>query len=111
MNLFSWLLIAHMVGDYLFQNKWMAMNKANNLLPLITHCFLYTVIITLFSFLSTPLSLRGIALIFIGHIILDNRRFIYWWGSHITNVQPDSWLNILTDQSFHILLLGFSTLL
>ncbi|WP_301108119.1 DUF3307 domain-containing protein [Sporosarcina sp.] len=42
MNLFTYVLLGHLVGDYLLQTSWMAMNKAYKWLPLLTHCFIYT---------------------------------------------------------------------
>jgi hypothetical protein len=36
------LLLGHLVGDYLLQNKWMAMNKSASHLKCAVHCFFYT---------------------------------------------------------------------
>jgi hypothetical protein len=46
------LLLGHLTGDYLLQNKWMALNKAKNTktgwLAAIIHCILYTSMVCLF---------------------------------------------------------------
>lgn len=38
MSLFSYLLIGHLIGDFLFQTTWMAMFKTTKWVPLIVHC-------------------------------------------------------------------------
>jgi len=44
--MFETLLLGHLVGDYLLQNEWMAMNKTHNTrdgwIAALTHCLLYT---------------------------------------------------------------------
>ena len=46
------LLLGHLVGDYLLQNQWMAMNKSKNTLQgwiaATVHCILYTLAVCLF---------------------------------------------------------------
>ena len=34
-------LIGHLVGDYLLQNDWMALNKKKQHLPCLVHCFIW----------------------------------------------------------------------
>ena len=36
------LLFGHLVGDYLLQNKWIAMNKSGNTFKCFIHCIIYT---------------------------------------------------------------------
>ena len=47
MSPFDYLIIAHLLGDFPFQTSWMALNKANMWLPLLSHSALYTAIIGL----------------------------------------------------------------
>lgn len=106
---FEILLIAHLIGDFLFQTEWMALNKAKKWLPLIVHSSVYTIIIWIFAVFFTPgLSLTGILLIFAGHLILDRRGFIYFWFRRVQMVTGDksSWLMIVTDQVFHLILIA-----
>jgi hypothetical protein len=46
------LLLGHLVGDYLLQNKWMALTKSKNTaegwLAAFVHCVIYTIAITMF---------------------------------------------------------------
>jgi hypothetical protein len=107
---FELLLLAHLIGDFLFQNQWMAFNKQKLWLPLIVHCTIYTGIVGVISYLllEQPLSYTGIAVIFIGHIVLDQGSFIRWWYKNICGcTDPKTWwLKIVYDQIFHIILLG-----
>ena len=111
MSLFSWLFIGHLVGDYLFQIRWMAENKSSRFLPLLVHSAVYTVIVALFARLAGGLSWPGIALVFVAHLILDQRQFIDFWAKKITSTSEIQWLKVALDQSWHILVLGLATLL
>lgn len=110
MNLFAYLLLGHLVGDYLLQTSWMAMNKANKWVPLLTHCFVYTLSVCLAIFIAgLSLPIAVVLIIFISHVFLDKRVFVVWWAKHIMGVkQPEgNWLIIMADQVFHLLILGF----
>jgi len=107
---FELLLLAHLIGDFLFQTQWMAFNKMKHWLPLLVHCVVYTVVVALVSYvcLDHPLSLAGILIIFIGHIILDQGSFIRWWYLKVCRCTESGtgWLKIVYDQIFHLLLLA-----
>ncbi len=47
---FASILIGHMIGDYLLQNKWMAMNKSASHFKCAVHCLLYTLAVTATTF-------------------------------------------------------------
>lgn len=110
MSLFDILLIGHFVGDFLFQTNWMAVNKEKKWVPLLTHCTVYTVIVTLFGLMADGISFWGIAVIFIGHVILDRKTFVSFWVRYIQTARgPEAgWLSVLADQIFHILLLALA---
>lgn len=110
MELFSCLLIGHLVGDFLLQNNWMAVNKAKNWLALITHSLVYTVTIYLFALIAGGISLTAIIIIFIAHLILDRRHFVRWWLTNISKSPDIFWLQIMIDQTFHLLILFFIAL-
>lgn len=107
MSQFDLLLIGHLVGDFLFQTSWMAQYKATKWLPLFTHVTVYTLIVAIFGLVSGGISLWGIAIIFIGHVILDRKTFVSFWVKNIQTAKgPESgWLGIVTDQIFHLILL------
>lgn len=108
MNIFNVLLIGHFVGDFLFQTNWMATYKAKKWVPLLTHSCIYTAIIVLFALLEGGLSYVGIFIVLIGHIILDRGTFVKYWVIHVQKATKlnQRWLSIITDQTFHIILLA-----
>ncbi|WP_046176064.1 DUF3307 domain-containing protein [Domibacillus indicus] len=109
MGPFDFLLLAHLAGDYLFQTSWMARYKASRWVPLLTHCFVYTLTVSLFALIAFGgLSLPAVAFIFITHILLDRRTFVSWWVRTImkTNGPEAGWLGIVVDQIFHLFVLA-----
>jgi hypothetical protein len=108
--LFNWLLIGHLVGDYILQTNWMQ-RKSKEFLPLLIHSTIYTAAVALLALLAGGLSWRGVALIFVSHLILDQRKFIEFWASKITGSANINWLKVMLDQSWHIVVLGIATLL
>ncbi|MDX1807577.1 MAG: DUF3307 domain-containing protein [Paenisporosarcina sp.] len=109
MTVFSYMLIGHLMGDFLFQTSWMAMNKTKQWTPLLVHSVCYTVIVTALIYVGYGLlPLAGIILILGSHIILDRRTFVQWWVKNImnTNGKDASWLVIIADQIFHLIILG-----
>ena len=49
-DFFATLVLGHLVGDYLLQNKWMAMNKSGNWYTCFIHCMIYTATVSLFTY-------------------------------------------------------------
>lgn len=64
-----WIVLAHLVGDYVIQSHWMATEKTKHWLPAIVHGVTYTLPHALIT--QSPL-----ALVVIGgtHIIIDRFR-------------------------------------
>ena len=52
-------IVAHLVGDYLFQSDWMAQRKTKSSLPAMAHALTYTV--PFFMLADSFLSLAAIA--------------------------------------------------
>ncbi len=111
MELFNWLLVGHLVGDFIFQTRWMAEKKAQNFLPLIVHSVVYTATVAVFGLIGNGLSWWGIGLVFISHIILDQRKFVEVWSRVINGNTTIDWLKTVLDQSWHILILALATLI
>ena len=112
MSLFDWLLVGHLVGDFLLQTDGMAKYKAIDWTWMLRHVGLYLAImaVVLGAYaLSTPVPLwsLGLALLFIGvtHIILDRRGFTLAWMRLIGITSDLGWLIIVADQVFHLLVL------
>jgi hypothetical protein len=113
LSLFDWLLVGHLIGDFLIQTDGMARNKGQSWPWMLRHVGLYMVVITavLIAYAlirPLPLWLIIIALLFIcvTHVILDRRGFTAWWMRRV-GVTPDHpWLSIIVDQVFHLLTLA-----
>lgn len=109
--------ISHLIGDYIFQNDWMALNKKSNWLPCFIHCVLYS--IPFYVFLGSG---YYIWIIFITHYLIDRYHFVDWFLAvrngvyHIKNFgfsesRPkiiSVWLYIITDNIFHLLFNSFA---
>jgi hypothetical protein len=86
-DFFALLVLGHLVGDYVLQNKWMAMNKNGNWYTCSIHCLIYTLAVSMFtypvmhSFIVWPL------IIFITHFPID------YWGL------ADKWLDFINGRS------------
>lgn len=117
------IILAHLAGDYLLQNDWMAKNKTSRWLPALVHGAVYTLPYILVT--QSPL-----ALLVIGgtHVVIDRFRlakhFIwavnqigprsgrYSWSEAKANggysadkpVWMSTWLMIVVDNSIHLLI-------
>ena len=107
----AWLFAGHMVGDYLLQTKWMALNKTTKLPALLTHAAVYTAAMWIASLGAGGLGWLGLLLIFVSHGLLDTRKFVSWWCKYITRSAPVMYLAMLTDQAWHIVVLMLVCLL
>ena len=110
-ELLAWLLVGHLAGDYLFQTAWMAEGKAGRWLPLFLHSAVYTLCIVIVSLPVGGLSPRGVLVIFLAHLVLDQRRLVAWWAGKICRADQHSWLGVMIDQSWHALVLALASLL
>jgi hypothetical protein len=86
MNFFDLLLLGHMTGDYLFQNKWMAMNKSGSTWKCLVHCLLYTLTVAL---MTSPFitGWKWWLVIFLSHFPIDR------WSL------ADLWLGLINSRS------------
>lgn len=107
-------IIGHLVGDYLLQNDWMALNKKNDWWPCAVHCFLWTSAVLFFSgWLFIP-GLRGLVIVVIlfwTHFLQDNTQIVKFWMVHInrqskfTEPPMAPWSLIVVDNVWHIVAL------
>ncbi len=118
MNLFTWLLIGHLVGDWLLQNDWMAKGKKQGLitLPGMVHFAVYTIVVTGAVWLSghwtaSPLYyfILG-AFIFVTHWIVDATDIVDRWMRFYRQSNLPM-VRVMVDQTFHILTLAVLPLL
>jgi hypothetical protein len=110
------IIVAHMVGDYLFQTDWQARNKRGGLTQggicskaLISHVTTYTLafvpaFIWIGSDLGAGWAIAAAVLIFIPHLFIDDGRFV---GFYLARVKGVDGINpavaASVDQSFHVL--------
>lgn len=106
MTPFAYLLVAHLMGDYLFQTNWMATYKTTKWSALIVHSLVYTACLTIVAFLTFgALPLWAVAVIFFTHVFFDKRTFTVWWVENVmgSSSKQFGWLVIMVDQVFHII--------
>jgi len=98
LNIWFTLILGHLLGDYVLQNKWMAETKKqksfDGFLACFIHCIIYTsiVIITL-SFSNQFISIYAahanyrilfivlFVLIFLSHYVIDRTHFVEWYAN------------------------------
>ncbi len=111
MDVFAWLIVGHLTGDFLLQNRWMAEGKTTRWPPLLAHAAVYTLSVSLLALAAGGLSLPAIILIFLSHLVLDRRGFVLFWARRVTDSAHVPWLVIVADQAWHILVLAVATLI
>lgn len=101
MRLVVFLIMAHCVGDYLFQNSYIAANKGKDKYLLFVHSVLYVfgIILTAHVF-SIEISVLQILTLFITHMITDHIKAI---GISIEALGEKKAL--IVDQVIHYLVL------
>ena len=94
--------LAHFIGDFCFQNDWMAIGKKKSSLICSIHVFFY-----MLPFLLVEVTPWQFVLIAVQHWLQDRTRFIRWWcrtiGSFQIELTKDSlpWGHFVVDQVFH----------
>ena len=91
--------VAHLFGDFILQNEWMAVNKKKSSFVCLVHVIVY-----LLPFLLCQLKWWQIALIGIQHFAQDRTEFVFWWMGAWKRVHKDYWkeLPLYVDQAFHV---------
>jgi len=102
-------LLAHLWGDYVLQNHWMALNKTTNSLACLVHCCLYTL-----PFLLITLSFKALFIICSTHFLIDRFKVAsylvkfknYCFTSNgFPKETPEYlsvWITILVDNTLHL---------
>lgn len=113
------LLVAHLIGDYLFQTDDMAANKKSSILWCLAHVLTYTlcvfVYVTCVAYGTQPapavtFGWRDYAAIAGSHFLLDHfglaSKYMQVMGqqSFAKNLAP--WSTIVVDNTFHVLVLA-----
>lgn len=123
------VLLGHLVGDYVLQNNWMAVNKKKQWIPCLMHCLLWTVsiMIAILPELLVTTWLMVFGLLYASHLILDKTGLVEWWckvtksrtfaaaKTYADSVEPPFFAKLITvsytaivqtviDNTFHLLL-------
>ena len=102
-NLISYCIAAHLVGDFLLQNNWMAANKGRSHVACACHVSAYLLpFLALVLFAGAPL----LAIILVGaqHYAQDRYALHLRWMAIYGQTPPDKWPvgPLCVDQSAHI---------
>jgi hypothetical protein len=124
--LFGVLVLSHLVGDFLLQTDWQAVNKKHGLIggsrenrrALVLHGLSYTAafipaLVWVGIESGAGLAIGVAALIGLTHVIVDDGVLVAWWIRHVKHVTgPSSTaVRLGTDQSAHLLTLAAIALL
>lgn len=95
-------LIGHLVGDYLLQNDWMALNKKRSTLHCLSHVAVYCLCVWAF----TQWPVWAMAITAMCHFIQDRTGVIRWYmravGQESFATGPCApWSMIVVDNVFH----------
>jgi len=119
MSLFDKLLVAHLVGDWLLQTEWQALNKGKNYRALFSHIAIYSVVMFA-AILVAGFGLENIrvyiavAMFALTHAFLDRGWFVPRFLKAfrmIVERKPERWMMMVVDQIFHIVTLVIAVLI
>jgi hypothetical protein len=123
-SLFAGFLVAHMVGDYLFQTDWQARHKRRGLSgdplsrrALFTHVTTYTLaFVPAFVWIASDLdavwAVVAAVLIYVPHLLIDDGRLVAFYLARVKRVDGMNLsLAASVDQSFHVLSLWLVAML
>ena len=101
---FSLAILGHLVGDYLLQNDWMALNKKRRSLPCAVHCAIWTAAVCYFTGWGWVAALALFAM----HFAQDRTEVITWWMNRMgqrafVNGPCAPWSVIVVDNVWHLL--------
>ena len=95
--------VAHLIGDYLFQNDWMQKKTASSFHAAI-HAFTYAL-----PFLCCGLRWWQVAVIAAQHFAQDRLGWAKIWQRFVRQTPPDKWPvgTLLVDQTIHVLFIAW----
>lgn len=109
-NSLTLAIIGHLVGDYLLQNDWMALNKKKHSLPCVAHCTIWATCVCFFAGWTgtwhTALVVNTV--LFVTHFIQDRTQIIMFWMTRVNRqsqfVKPPMgpWSIVVVDNVWHI---------
>ena len=90
--------VAHLIGDFILQNDWMARGKKSSSLVCLVHVATY-----ILPFLLCSLAAWQLALIALQHFVQDRSAFVLWWLRVWKRVPSEhhKGIALFVDQAFH----------
>jgi hypothetical protein len=117
-EVFALLVVSHLIGDFLLQTEWQALNKPGGLgrdplarRALLSHIGSYTVaMVPALVWLGSEIGAAAVgvgALVVVPHFLQDDGRPVRWFIAHVKKVPgpPDRLLVMVVDQSAHMVAL------
>jgi hypothetical protein len=113
MDILTWLLMGHLVGDWLLQNDWMAKGKKQGLVTIagMVHFTIYTISVLgalcLFSEVRRPLLhfIISVVIVFVSHWLIDATNIVERW-IHFYRQSDNTMMRVMVDQTLHIVVLA-----
>lgn len=101
-------VLAHLVGDYLFQTDWMAKNKKNDWFVCLVHITCYMIPWIIGATFWWSIAWWQLLLIGAQHYIQDRSNFVKWYLEHadmkgFAKPPMAPWSIIIVDNIFHLL--------
>lgn len=104
-------VILHLVGDFLVQTNWMAINKIKYTLTGYMACLLHCVVYTLGFAITYHHQPYAVLVIFLTHFVIDKFSLAKYWMKYMKNVDINLmpiwmyvWLTIITDNILHVII-------
>lgn len=100
--------VGHLVGDYLLQNDWMALNKKQSTFHCLIHCIIWASAVCLFADWSMSFASPYWPILFATHFLQDRTNIILWYMKKVGQEKfatgiCSPWSIIVVDNVFHIL--------
>lgn len=113
MNLFNWLLLGHMIGDWVLQSDWMAGGKQRRLLngPGVAHACVYTAAILGALWCAGLRAERPLvwpvtgSAVWLSHWLLDTLDVARHWLRHVLQSEKEM-VRVVVDQTLHLAVLA-----
>lgn len=113
MTTFTWLLVAHLVGDWMLQNDWMARHKQTGLInpAIAVHCITYTVTalgslwLTASQNATHPPYFIFSLFILLSHWLIDATSLAQRWVQFFRQSEL-KFVQLMVDQTMHIVVLA-----
>lgn len=102
-DLLPLLIVAHLVGDFLLQNNWMAANKARSHVACACHVSSYSLpFLALVLFAGVPLA--ALILVAAQHYLQDRYALHLRWMKFYGQTPPERWPvgPLCVDQAMHL---------